>query len=156
MYKSRSIIAIALSAGLIFGCKAGERPENIVQICVQNEQGVNDFLREMQSIAKQNGMEYLDNSDQTRRDLLRTLPPDAKIQNAGNVLNISVERPDGLGLMAGNIGLSKYQIAIGFSYGSNRSDGRGFWKDVSARLGKHWRVETLTSKEGARPMQGCG
>jgi hypothetical protein len=58
---------------------------------------------------------------------------------------------------AGNLGLPGYQVALGFSEGSNPSDAHRFAQMVVSKLEEHWHVEIVPdpAKSGALPMKNC-
>lgn len=109
----------------------------------------------MQSIAQSEHMTFIDNSAATQKDLESVDHTLEKLHQTSPVINIGVEREDRTGLGAGNLGLSTYEVAVGFSEGSNPSEAHRFADMVVKRLGELWHVETVPAGTGARPMKTC-
>ena len=91
-------------------------------------------------------MDYQDRSAVTQKELV-TLEqaPDYP------VLNISAHDAAGVGWGGGNLGLSAYEMSIGFSEGTNPAAGHAFAEDVIQRLGTKWTVYEVPSNRGALP-----
>lgn len=140
---------------LLFGCTQGKRPFLIVQLCLSNGAGVTEFIREMKSIAVLEKMEFLNNSANTKRNLEVLGYSGSERTNGSPVINIGVLRSDGLGVGGGNLGLPGYQVALGFSVGSDDAEAREFANRVIKRLGQHWHIEMVPSGQGDKPMSDC-
>jgi len=123
----------------------------MVQICLGNEQGLKDFTDRMRSVARSEQMTFVDGSSDTKKDL-ETM---GALRQAGPIIHMGVEREDGLGLTAGNIGLPGFQVAVGFSEGSNPPEAHAFAKRVIDLLETQWRVETVPPGKGALPLKSC-
>jgi hypothetical protein len=67
-------------------------------------------------------MTFVDGSAQTKKDLKVVGAP----HQTGPGINIGFDRQDGVGLMAGDLGPPDYQVAVGFSEGSNPSGAHQF------------------------------
>jgi hypothetical protein len=68
---------------------------------------------------------------------------------------VGVEANDGLGLSAGNIGLNKFDVALGITEGSRPVDARRFADVVVKELQQRWIVKTLPPRTGAFPDPTC-
>jgi hypothetical protein len=147
--------ALAVASLLLCGCTQGKRPFEIVQMCVQNTEGVNQLRDELKAIAATKEMKFIDNSAGTKRDLQNVGYPGRERADGSPVINMAVLREDGMGVGAGNLGLPGYQVALGFSEGSNPSEARRFAGDVIKQLEGHWHVDTVPSGSGAMPKPGC-
>lgn len=145
----------ALSIAGLSGCVSGKRPISMAELCVGNEAGLSQFKALFEGLAKENNMKYIDNSKETAIELsaVKAFPSEQNAEN--HVINLGVVRRDGLGVMAGNVGLSRYQIAIGFSEGDGINGTNKFTADVVHRLRWHWRVDIIPLGTGALPMRGC-
>lgn len=135
----------------LYGCQPSKRPFVIVQVCLRDEQNLEIFIAMMQSIAQSEQMSFIDNSAVTQKDLasLNVVGPNYR------AINIAVERKDGMGLGAGNLGLHQYEIALGFSEGANSSEAHEFSDLVVAELKRKWHVGYVPPGQGAFPMKSC-
>ena len=124
-------------------------------MCLSNEQGALQFVDEMKSIAAAENFDFVDNSRNTERELKVVDYAGTERTEGSRVINVGVLRKDGLGLGAGNLGLPGYQVAIGFSEGSNAAEAHDFADRVLARLRQRWQIEAVPSGSGAKPMLGC-
>jgi hypothetical protein len=66
-------------------------------------------------------------------------------------------RRDGVGLTVTNLGLPGYQVAVGFSEGSNSVDAHRLAQMVKSKLAEHWHVEDVPNPatSGAFPIANC-
>jgi hypothetical protein len=148
--------ASALVASLLLvGCAPGKRPFLIVQMCLSDKQGVSEFVDEMRSIASEEKLEFVDNSSNTEHELKDVGYAGRERAGGSGVINVIVLRKDGMAIGAGNLGLPGYQVAAGFSEGSNVEEARDFSNRVLTRFRKHWRIEVVPAGTGAKPMPGC-
>jgi hypothetical protein len=144
-------VLIALIFAL-FGCTQGKRGFLIVQLCLNDEKNLAQFTQTLWSIAKSEGMTFIDSSATTEQNL-KTIG--AAIDPSAPVINVGVERKDGLGLTAGNMGLPNYQVALGFSAGSNPAEAHKFAETVIKTLESRWHVEVVPPGRGALPLTNC-
>lgn len=133
-------------------CSVGEHPYVMVQVCVENKAGVERFKQTLQSMARDERMRYVDRSDASEREL-QVL--DALKRPRGTLVNVGVIGNEGHSLGAGNLGLNTYDIAVGFSHGSDREAGFEFSNRVIAQLEQHWTVKTVSKGSGAFPDPDC-
>jgi hypothetical protein len=124
-------------------------------MCVRDAQGMVLFIDEMKSIATQEKMEYRDGSEDTKRGLEIIGDAGARRVDGSPLINILVERRDGLGVTAVNVSLPGYQIALGFLLGANELEAQQFLEKVVKRLRQHWRVDVLPSGSSIEPDQSC-
>ena len=151
-----AILVFAMSIGLILsGCSEGQRPFKIVQLCLQDDIGVNSFLSVLRSIADQEQMTFVDSSSRTQAELNQAKKVAGQLSINGRAINVGIEGSGGIGMTAGNLGLPRYQVALGFSTGNNPKNARAFAKKVVARLRGQWLVQEVPSSQGARPMKNC-
>lgn len=152
---TRLVCQSGLLALLLSGCGQGKHSFLIVQACLLDERGTAAFIHEMKSIAAAEQMRFLDSSARTAEEL-RAVGYEGRERTHGSpVIHIGVERADGMGVTAANLGLPGYEVALGFSEGSSASDARDFADRVMARLETHWRLEVLPPGEGAKPKGNC-
>lgn len=149
---------ILVLAGILIlsACSPARQPFLMVQTCLLDEKGIGEFLATMRAIARDDGMEYIDGSAQTQRELQLLQKSDSGIPVNKHQINIGVRRQDGMGLSAGNLGLSNYQVVIGFAEGSDPTKAREFSSRVIQKLSKRWPLETIPQGKGAFPMKNCG
>ena len=149
--KSCMVSTVLISLlGMLHGCAPGKRPFLMVQVCLRDEQNLGLFTSMMKSIAQSESMNFIDNSAATQNELASL-----KANPNSRVINIGVERKDGMGMSAGNLGLPSYQVALGFSEGSSSSEAHRFSDVVVAALKQRWHVEAVKPGKGALPMKTC-
>lgn len=144
-----SIIFVSM-LGMLSGC-VGKQPFLEVQLCLHDEQNLELFVGTMKSISQSQGMDYVDRSAASQSELTAL--------NASpnySLINISAFRKDNVGWGAGNLGLSAYEIGLGFSEGTNPAEAHRFADMVVATLKKKWTVYVVPSGRGALPMKNCG
>lgn len=152
-----SLLAFSLSLFImaLLGCSSGKRPFLIAQICLKDEEGISGFMSEMRFVAESRNMAFVDSTAETRRDL--------EVVDAGNgtgidisrTIDFHITRADGMGIGVGNLGLPNYQLALGFSEGSDAIEARRFADEVVSRLRRRWRVEIVPPGRGALPISDC-
>lgn len=141
---------LTLVLGMLPAC-AGQGPFLMVQVCLQDHRGVTSFEEIMKSISQSQHMEYGDRSAASQKELTELgASPDYKLINIGAV------RSDGVGWGGGNLGLSAYQVAIGFSAGSNPVAAHRFANLVVDLLKQRWHVYVVPAGGGALPLKSCG
>ncbi|PWR22053.1 hypothetical protein [Zavarzinia compransoris] len=137
------------------GCGEGKRPYAMVHMCVVNDDGVSTFKHVMREIAASEGMEFVDGSARTDKEL-KIINPDGKYNFInGGIINVGMQG-NGISLSATNLGLLKYQIAIGFSGDAEREQTAEFVQRVVGPLSRHWVVEFVPSDQGVFKMDECG
>jgi hypothetical protein len=146
---------MSFAAGLC-GCSPGQQAFLQAQVCVQNDEGLSAFLREMRMIAQSGNAKFVDNSSRTARELKATGYVDPQKSPSDPVINIGIEREGHVVWMAGNLGLPPYQIAFGFVEGADPPETRRLADTVVSRLSEYWRVEVIPNDKGAKPMASCG
>jgi hypothetical protein len=150
--KSYILFAFVISLlGLFHGCTPGKHSFLIVQLCLEDERNLAEFTSMMQLIAQSERMNFVDGSAGTKRDLKAM----GALRQSGPIIHMGVEREDGMSLIAGNIGLSGYQVAVGFSEGSDPSGAHAFADRVVSRLKTRWHVDTVPAGKGAFPLKTC-
>jgi hypothetical protein len=144
-------VALLIATGALCGCAQGKRPFLLVQLCFRDDQELADFTHLLQSIAYSEGMEYIDYSGPTERGLAVLNAPG----RLAPVINVSLKGSNGIGLGVGNLGLPKYQVAVGFSEGSRAAEAHRFADSVVGQLKARWHVETVPGGRGALPIANC-
>jgi hypothetical protein len=127
----------------------------MVQMCLSNQQGVEEFIDELKSIAAAEKLEFIDNSSNAERGLNETGYVGHERTGGSQVMDIRLVRRDGMGIGATNVGLPGYQVAMGFAEGSKAVEAQDFAKRVLPRFKKRWLVEIVPTGAGAGPMAAC-
>lgn len=148
----------AFLVGLLFflpACELGKPPLRVAEMCLVDRQEQLLFIDEMRQIAREEKMDFVDGSEDTKRGLDTIGYSDRGRTNDSPTIHIAVQRSDGVGVTAGNMGLSPHQIALGFSEGRNRPEAIQFADRVIKRLERRWRVNVLPAGSGVMPNSGC-
>lgn len=127
----------------------------MVQLCLANQQGLATMESELQSVAQSEKMVFLDNSRNTKESLNTIGYAGNERKDGSPVISLDVGRKDGMGLGVGNLGLPNYQVAVGFSEGSDAKEARQFANRVVERLKQHWRIVVVPAGTGAKPLASC-
>jgi len=104
----------------------------------------------MKSISQSQRMDFTDGGVVTQKDL-------TKLKTSPNypVIYVGANRKDGVGWEGGNLGLSAYEVALGFSEGPNPADARRSADLVISKLNKRWPVYVVPTGRGALPKKSC-
>ena len=156
--KTCALVLVALAlAGFLEGCTAEKRPFLIAQICLASSQDLSDFTRELQSIAQLQRGRFIDRSADTKKGLAAIGYASAERTKGSPVVNMGVDLGQGVGVTVSNLGLPGFQVALGFSEGSQPREAHRFAEAVIERLETRWRVRTVPNPavSGAHPMPGC-
>lgn len=145
------LVSVVLSSllGMLSGC-TGKGPFLMVQLCLHDVKNVVLFKDTMKSLSESQGMEYGDRSAAAEKELIAL-----KVKQSYPFLNISGTRADGVGWGATNLGMSAYEVGLGFSEGSNPEDAHRFANMVIKTLKQKWQVYELPPGRGAFPMKTC-
>lgn len=144
---------LLLALGLLSGCSQGKRPFLMVQFCLADQADLVVLKQELKSIAQAEGMDFIDGSEAAKQGLEDTNAPESMRQDL--VILMSVEGRDGISLMLGNMGLPSYQVAMGFSEGSDPPKASAFADAVLKKLGQRWHLRTVPAGTGARALNTC-
>jgi hypothetical protein len=146
---------VIILSGVLYGCTQGKRPFLIVQVCLRDEQNLALFTSMMKSIAQSERMSFIDRSAATESELRSTDHVLDKLKQDTPIVNLGIEGKGGVGMSAGNLGLPNYQVALGFSEGSDPPGAHAFSDRVVSRLKARWHVETVPAGKGAFPLKTC-
>ena len=153
---SRTVFALAALSLMLSGCTDGkEGPFLTAQLCVQDKAGIVQLIDELKAVAISRGMRFVDNSADTERDLGTVGYAGRERADGSPTINVAVERGDGMGVGAVNVGLPGYQVALGFTEGSDGLETQRFADEVIAKLEKQWQLERLPTGSAALPKPGC-
>jgi hypothetical protein len=146
------LIGVFSLMAVLCSCTPGQKPFLIVQICLGDEQSLASFIAIVESISQLENMNVIDGSAKAKTDLeqLRALhQPDPIIQ-------INVVGKNGVAMGIDNIGLPGYQLALGFSEGSDPAAAHMFATKVIDSVKYNWPVVYVPSGQGALPLKTCG
>lgn len=113
------------------------------------------MIDELRAIADSREMKFVDYSADTERDLASVGYAGRERADGSPLIDVAVERWDGMRVSAVNLGLPGYQIALGFLEGRDRVETQGFVDEVIERLERHWQIDRLPASTGALPQPGC-
>lgn len=133
----------------LFACTGQSAPSQ-VQLCLGDRQNAAAFKDAMRSIAHAQGMNFVDGSASTEKDLI------ALNQHPGyEIIYIGISGEGGIGLEAINLGLSEYEVVIGFSQGPDPARAQRFEGEVIKALGARWQLHEVPPSRGALPLTNC-
>jgi hypothetical protein len=152
----KSLGVIASLALILQGCSKMQESFLTVQTCLVDQAGVIQFKSMMRSVAKVEDLKYIDNSAHQGASL-KTMEADKLLKrDAALAIDVHIEGPGGMGVTAGNLGLPPYQVALGFTEGSDAAKAHRLSDRLVQALSQRWRVETVPQGKGALPMKTCG
>jgi hypothetical protein len=149
------VIGYVMLLAIMCGCTPGKHSFLIVQTCLADQKGTDDFVDEMRSIARVENMEFLNSSNEVAQQLENSGSLGRERTHDSKVLDISVQRADGLGVTAVNHGLPGFEVALGFSEGTDAPSAHAFADRVVRTLGRRWKLEIVPAGMGAKPKGDC-
>jgi len=147
------LIAMTLCA---FKCSRAQESFLSLQMCVFDENGIDQLKSVMHTLAKSENLKFIDNSAATGQALKNIGADKAMSRDASLAVDLHIEGQGGLGVTAGNLGLPPYQIALGFTEGSEPGRAHKLAHHVVQALSKRWQVEQVAQGKGVFPMKTCG
>ena len=151
----RRISITLILVGLLCGCSSGRAPALMVQLCLQDDQGVSNFLSLMQSVAASEHMNFVDSSADTQEKLKVIHAKYAKLATPSSVINVNIETGDGLVVTADNIDLPTYQVSVDFTGCLSPNDKQRFIDILIPQLRAQWQVDTVPAGIRPFPMKSC-
>ncbi len=152
---TRNGMLCALLGLQLASCTPGKHAFLQVQGCLSDERGVAAFVEEMQAIALSEHMTFIDNSEKSAQQMKDVGYVAAERTHGSRVLSVSIHGPDRVGVSAGNLGMSGFEIVLGFSEGLNPELAHAFADRVVMRLGRFWPLEVVPAGSGAKSKGGC-
>ncbi len=140
---------------LLSACGQGRHARLTVQFCVGHDGGVVALKQMLQEVAAEFHMEYTDASVETIRDLQAIGATGEHMHATGGAVHVALDREDGLGVMGGNLGLNRYDMAFGFSHDPNERAAMEFSDHLLAKLRQHWTYKVVPAGTGAFPDPSC-
>ena len=110
----------------------------------------------MRTVAQSENLQFIDNSAQQGSDL-KAMGADKLLKHdASFAIDLHIEGKGGMGVTAGNLGLPPYQVALGFTEGSDAAKAHKLSDQLTRELSQRWHVESVPQGMGALPMKSCG
>jgi hypothetical protein len=125
-------------------------------MCVVDDRGVAELKDLMRATAASEHLQFIDNSAQQGHELKAVGADKLLKRDASLAIDLHIEGNNGMGVTAGNLGLPPYQVAFGFTEGSDAAKAHELSARLIQALLRRWRVETIPAGKGATPMQSCG
>lgn len=145
-------ITMLLGAFVSAGCAPAKQSSFLrVQVCLQSAEELSTFKSVINELGQEAGLIFTDGGGRGARQL-RAIGAAALVEP--HVL-LNLRGDDGMFVGVGNLGLPKYQVAMGFSEGADSLEARRFAEAVVAELKVRWRVEAVPEGRGALPMENC-
>jgi hypothetical protein len=143
---------------LIAACTTAQRNNKVIQFCLYDTAGIDDLRSVMRSFADAQSMTFVDNSARTQAELRRIGLNSAPLPQGEPLINMGIYGHGGLGVTAGNLGLSGYQIALGFTEGGDATKGKRFADALVRQLDQRWELVEAPhpDERGASPLPNCG
>lgn len=110
----------------------------------------------MRDVAQSQKLKFIDNSVQQGDDLEAMGADKTLKSNAAYAIDVHIEGAGGMGVTAGNLGLPRYQVALGFTKGPDADTAHRLSDQLIRALSQRWRIETLPKGAGAIPIKTCG
>lgn len=142
---------------LIAACGAAQSNNRIVQFCLHDTAGIDHLRSVMRSFADAQSMTFIDNSAQTQADLQLIGVNSPPLPEGEPLINMGINGPGGLGVTAGNLGLPGYQVALGFTEGTDATMGKAFADALVRELDQRWELVEVPNPDerGAFPLPNC-
>lgn len=159
MIKSFKLLAMAFPLVFILqGCSRTQEPFLLVQMCLIDQGGVEQFLEIMREVAKAENLKFIDDSLEAAESL-RVMGAD-KALNFDSAFTIHVgienENKGNMFVLGGNIGLPPYQVAVGFAEGNDAAKAHRLSDRLVKAFSQLWHIETVPQGKGSLPMKSCG
>lgn len=141
---------------LLQACSPAKESFRSVQMCVVDSRGVAELKALMRATAASEHLQFIDNGAEQGSEL-RAMGADKLLKrDASLAIDLHIEGNDGMGVTAGNLGLPPYQVALGFTEGSDVAKAHRLSARLIQALSQRWQVETIPAGKGAMPMKSCG
>lgn len=152
--RAAGLLMMACLAFATGGCRGGQRPLLQVQFCLTSQNGAYELAQAMKAIAREEGMDYLDWSDETSAQLRNLDDHAANVRQSFPIINVAVRDSNDIeGFGGGNIGFPSNQVGFGFTHGSDKQQSLAFARRVIARLRQKWDVKVVSGEVGMFPLK---
>ena len=153
MKRTRVMLCLSVLL-LVTACsERANRPYLMLQVCLNNEAGVLAFKETVSAVSQSEGHEHADLSewsDDNRRRMVETNPDIDFVRPAVHVR----VKSDRHSLVATNLGLSPYEVVIGFN--GDEAGRPDFSTPYISALEAEWALHQVPEGQGARPLEKCG
>ena len=148
-----SMIGIVVAS---HGCSRTQEAFQTIVTCVVDQRGVAELKNVMRTVAQFENLKFIDNSAQQGSDLKAMGADKLLKRDASLAIDLHIEGKGGMGVTAGNLSLPPYQVALGFTEGSDAAKAHRLSVRLVRALSRRWHVETVPQGMGAVPMKSCG
>ncbi|MFT3897208.1 MAG: hypothetical protein QM719_05870 [Thermomonas sp.] len=159
MRLTRSVFLPSLglaAAALLCGCEVGRGPVVQIQTCVENESGISDLRKILRRSALDAGLEFTDYSSKRPAELKAAGVSLAFLRKPEDYFEVSANNGAGAGFAAGNLGLSSFEVSIGFNGGDKAGiEAKALAARVVPEISKRWPVLIVPADRGALPTGQC-
>lgn len=157
MHRSIILLSSLISVvPLCHGCSPAQEAFGVIETCVVDQRGVEELKSVMRAVAQAENLKFIDNSAQQVSDI-KTIGADKLLKrNLSLAIDLHIEGKGGMGVTAGNLGLAPYQVALGFTEGSDPAKAHRLSDRLVKALSRRWHVQTVPKGEGVGPMKSCG
>ncbi|WP_369060606.1 hypothetical protein ABOZ73_03040 [Caulobacter sp. 73W] len=133
----RLALLACLPALALTACAKEEPAGPVLEVCVQDQAGMEAFKDALRAYAEAGGMTLADGGDASRR-----------------LVRLTAEGKDGAGFTAGNTGLAIYQMALGVS--GPAAEQEKVTGDLQKLFEQQWKVKPVTPERGVVLDPECG
>lgn len=152
----RKTLWIAALAACLHGCFQSQEAFLIVQTCVVNKEGATQLLGIMRQVAALENAQFINNGSNPANGLRDTGADKRLNEDASLAIDAHIEEGTGTGVSAGNLRLRPYQVAFGFTEGSQPARAHRLADRLVQELSRHWPVQKVPQGQGVLPMPSCG
>ena len=140
-----------LASVLLIGCRQSGVDQLIsVQFCLTEKADREKFLETLESIARENNMEFFDSGIEARNSM-RVMGRDPGYQ----MVVATVGDPNGLRVVASNFGPSGHDVSLSVKGARKQAETRVFAASVRQSLSEQWKLYPRIAETGAFPMEEC-
>jgi len=150
------LIVVACAALVaVSGC-SGRRSAVHVQLCVEDEAGIEELRVILRDAASEAGLKFIDYSKERPSELKATGASLAFLEKPEHYFEVWGDAGRGAGFSAGNLGLSSFEVSIGFGGGGEeQAEAKELAQKVISEISKHWPVTLVPPNRGALPTGRC-
>jgi hypothetical protein len=143
-------------ASIFAACGVGRGPAVHVLICVENESGMTTLRGILKKAARDAGLGFIDYSKNRPDELKAVGAPLDHLNSESDYFEVWGDGGTGAGFSASNLGLSSFEVSIGFGGGGEgQLEAKDLARRVVTELSKHWVVALVPPDRGALPTGRC-
>jgi hypothetical protein len=155
-YRTLFILPLFLMTCCLSNCSGAKESFLTVEMCVVNDAGINQLRKILEITARKEHLQFVDNTADAQHDMTVTSQTNRDLVEAHRLFHVAVQRSDGMGVTATNLGLPKYQVVLGFTDGADHGTAKAFADRMVMVLASQWKITTIPPRKGATPMRNCG